>query len=211
MVSCKTNNKSEKQIWRTKQWVVKNRAHNQLTSTEKELGWSLLFDGQTLKGWHLYNKPGSTKFSAWKVHNGVLFCKATDQSKVFGDLITDKVYENYELIFEWKMDMRGNGGVFINVQEKPKYTATYNTGPEYQLLDFNHSDTNTPLKKAGCLWGVSPQINPTKVNTTGRWNTAKIIQQNGNIEFYLNGKLTCLLYTSPSPRDKRQSRMPSSA
>ena len=25
------------------------------------------------------------------------------------------------------------------------------------------------------------------------------------------GLLTCLLYTSPSPRDKRQSRMPSSA
>ena len=40
------------------------------------------------------------------------------------------------------------------------------------------------------------------------------------IERYQNGKeienllyrfLTCLLYTSPSPRDKRQSRMPSSA
>ena len=26
-----------------------------------------------------------------------------------------------------------------------------------------------------------------------------------------SGKMTCLLYTSPSPRDKRQSRMPSSA
>ena len=26
-----------------------------------------------------------------------------------------------------------------------------------------------------------------------------------------SGKSTCLLYTSPSPRDKRQSRMPSSA
>ena len=26
-----------------------------------------------------------------------------------------------------------------------------------------------------------------------------------------NGFATCLLYTSPSPRDKRQSRMPSSA
>ena len=25
------------------------------------------------------------------------------------------------------------------------------------------------------------------------------------------GQVTCLLYTSPSPRDKRQSRMPSSA
>ena len=29
-----------------------------------------------------------------------------------------------------------------------------------------------------------------------------------NLKFILN---TCLLYTSPSPRDKRQSRMPSSA
>ena len=36
-----------------------------------------------------------------------------------------------------------------------------------------------------------------------------------NIEAYLENieadQYTCLLYTSPSPRDKRQSRMPSSA
>ena len=33
-----------------------------------------------------------------------------------------------------------------------------------------------------------------------------------NKDFIFNNKLfTCLLYTSPSPRDKRQSRMPSSA
>ena len=30
-------------------------------------------------------------------------------------------------------------------------------------------------------------------------------------ERHLTGSITCLLYTSPSPRDKRQSRMPSSA
>ena len=35
---------------------------------------------------------------------------------------------------------------------------------------------------------------------------ARISQQYGNEEF-----TSCLLYTSPSPRDKRQSRMPSSA
>ena len=29
--------------------------------------------------------------------------------------------------------------------------------------------------------------------------------------YYMRGVYTCLLYTSPSPRDKRQSRMPSSA
>ena len=32
----------------------------------------------------------------------------------------------------------------------------------------------------------------------------------GLVEFYTKGVI-CLLYTSPSPRDKRQSRMPSSA
>ena len=33
----------------------------------------------------------------------------------------------------------------------------------------------------------------------------------GSVSDYLVGNYPCLLYTSPSPRDKRQSRMPSSA
>ena len=37
------------------------------------------------------------------------------------------------------------------------------------------------------------------------------IDANGNIEFDRKGIWTCLLYTSPSPRDQRGSRMPSSA
>ena len=188
--SCKIDRKSEKQIWRTKKWVMENKVHNQLLDIEKEQGWVLLFDGETLNGWHLYNKPDSTQFSAWEVRDGTLFCNATNETRVFGDLITDKEYENYELVFDWQMAIRGNGGVFINVQESKQYSATYNTGLEYQLLEPTHSDTKTPLKKAGCLWGVSPRLNPVAVTNTGQWNTSKIVQQNGKIEFYLNGKLT---------------------
>ena len=33
----------------------------------------------------------------------------------------------------------------------------------------------------------------------------------GNVTGNITGNLTCLLYTSPSPRDQRGSRMPSSA
>ena len=43
------------------------------------------------------------------------------------------------------------------------------------------------------------------LNDSARYNLA---DNDGRI---LQGELTCLLYTSPSPRDKRQSRMPSSA
>ncbi|MGX1930158.1 3-keto-disaccharide hydrolase [Flagellimonas sp. 2504JD4-2] len=189
-VSCKTDTKKEDQTWHTKKKAIENQVHNQLLDIEKEQGWTLLFDGETLNGWHLYNKPDSTQFSAWEVRDGNLFCNATDESKVFGDLVTDKAYKNYELVFEWQMALRGNGGVFINVQESPEFKATYNTGPEYQLLEPAHSDIKTPLKRPGCLWGLSPQLNKVEAKKVGQWNTAKIIQQNGKIQFYLNGKLT---------------------
>ncbi len=188
--SCKSDEKLEKQVWHTKQWAKEHRVHNQLLDYEKEAGWALLFNGETLDGWHLYNQPDSTQFSAWEVRDGTLFCNAANGNRVFGDLITDRAYENYELVFEWRMGFRGNGGVFINVQETKQYNATFSTGPEYQLLDPGHSDTDTAMKRAGCLWGVSPQRNAVTVKPTNEWNSAKIKQQNGKIEFYLNGKLT---------------------
>ncbi|NKI33024.1 3-keto-disaccharide hydrolase [Croceivirga thetidis] len=188
--SCSQKNKKETQQWNTKKLALENQAHNQLLDIEKEQGWQLLFDGNTLDGWHLYNKPDSTLFSAWEVKDGLLHCDAANENKVFGDLITNTAYENYELVFEWQMALRGNGGVFINVQESPAHAATYRTGPEYQLLEPAHSDTQTPKKKAGSLWGVSEQTNPTVPKPAGQWNLSKIIQKDGKVEFYLNGVLT---------------------
>ena len=125
MASCKTDKKTESPSWRTKKLAKENQVHNQLIDIEKEQGWTLLFDGETLNGWHLYNNPDSTRLSAWEVRDGNLFCNATDETKVFGDLVTDKEYENYELVFDWQMSLRGNGGVFINVQESPEYKVSY--------------------------------------------------------------------------------------
>ncbi|UJH66747.1 DUF1080 domain-containing protein [Allomuricauda sp. SCSIO 65647] len=190
IIGCK--GKTEKDIpnWHTKKKAIENKVHNQLLNVEKEQGWALLFDGKSLNGWHLYNKPDSTAFSAWEVTDGMLYCNATDETKVFGDLVTDKAFENYELVFEWQMALRGNGGVFINVQEAPEFSATYLTGPEYQLLEPAHMDTNNPKKRPGCLWGISVQKNEVEAKPNGQWNTSKIIQKDGRIEFYLNGKLT---------------------
>ena len=42
---------------------------------------------------------------------------------------------------------------------------------------------------------------------TGKVINARVIEVNGR----MNADLTCLLYTSPSPRDRTRSRMPSSA
>ena len=41
--------------------------------------------------------------------------------------------------------------------------------------------------------------------------TGKISQDKNCVDIGKNWKLSCLLYTSPSPRDRQKSRMPSSA
>ena len=201
--SCKNHNQENPQTWHTKQKAIANEVHNQLLGIEKEQGWQLLFDGKTLNGWHLYNKPDSTKFSAWKVQDGMLFCNASDESKIHGDLISDTEFTNYELYFEWRIPDRGNSGVFINVLEKPEIPNTYQTGPEYQLLGAGHMDYGVPTKSPGCLYGFLPLQNVAEVKPLGQWNTSRIVQQDGKVEFYLNGILTAKEnFSSPEWRAK---------
>jgi hypothetical protein len=187
IVACKNEKKSENQS-QTITEVKSSSTPNQLTEDEKEAGWELLFDGKSTEGWHLYNYPDST--SVWQVVDGTLYCDSKNRDYQQGDLITDREFENYELIFDWKLAKESNSGVFINVQESPTYAAAWHTGPEYQLLDPEHRDQVVGNKRSGCLFAFSPQINTTVTKRAGEWNTSRIVQVDGKVEFYLNGNLT---------------------
>ncbi len=165
----------------------KHTPPNQLSRAEADEGWVLLFDGKSDAGWHLYNK-GKTA-SAWKVEDGALVCKP-DTGLQRGDLVTDGIYKNFELLFEWKIAAGGNSGVFINVAEKPENPTTWASGPEYQLLDKAHQDFEVNTKKCGGMFGFPWQDNPLELNPAGEWNQSMIRQLNGKVEFYLNGHLT---------------------
>ena len=78
----------------------------------------------------------------------------------------------------------------------------------------------TALAASGAFASTIPESqDPIKViknDWTGQLFSTEVLgrmlQKMGyNIEYVSAGALPCLLYTSPSPRDKRQSRMPSSA
>ena len=56
-------------------------------------------------------------------------------------------------------------------------------------------------------WGVATEISRGKDTPSGHWELAGLPVP-WDWTYFPD---TCLLYTSPSPRDKRQSRMPSSA
>ena len=164
-------------------------APNQLTSQEKKDGWQLLFDGSTLKGWHLYNRGDAP--SAWIVQNGELYCQPIFDTTEHGDLVSDQEFENYEFAFEWKISEGGNSGVFINVLEREDIPRAWSSGPEYQLLEKSHPDyAISPTKRPGALYGLYPPANPVEGKPAGAWNQSLIKQVDGKIEFHLNGVLT---------------------
>lgn len=164
-------------------------SNNRLTGEEQKEGWELLFDGESLKGWHLYNQ--GSKPSAWKAENGELVYRSDSARVEHEDLVTDKEYENYDFRFEWKISEEGNSGVFINVVERRDIPTAWSSGPEYQLLDSLHPDYAINLKKRpGCLYNFSEQKNPVPARPAGEWNQGRIVQQNGKVQFYLNGILT---------------------
>ncbi|HQS24661.1 MAG: hypothetical protein B7Y11_10720 [Sphingobacteriia bacterium 24-36-13] len=165
---------------------------NTLSAQEKQDGWVLLFDGETTNGWHMFSKPNMKH--AWKAVNGELTTSTNDTSGTHGDIVTDGLYENFELVFDWKIAREGNSGVFINVQDDTSYIATWATGPEYQLLDNPNMQPgylDGGKKGAGALYGLVPLKTRVEPNPAGEWNNSRIMQVNGKINFWLNGVMTC--------------------
>ncbi len=156
---------------------------------QKEKGWTSLFDGKTLKGWHSYGMQ--TASPAWFVEDGVIAYdknKKDNSLKISQDLVTDKEYENFHFKYDWKISPNGNSGLIFWVQEDSvKFKQTYHTGPEMQVLDNDgHPDGKINKHRAGNLYdlvvGKEGAVKPV-----GEWNTAEIIADHGKLEFILNG------------------------
>lgn len=159
---------------------------NTLTRKEKKEGWKLLFDGQTTKGWHTYLRD--TVGSKWQVKDGALVFDPTQPDNGGGDIVTNEVYENYELQLQWKISKGGNSGIIFDVQEDPQFNATYLTGPEMQVLDnIDAEDNKKPNHLAGCLYDMSGDASVSKPNPVGEWNQVRLIQNKGHLTFWLNG------------------------
>jgi translation elongation factor P/translation initiation factor 5A len=151
-----------------------------IKKTKKPGKWVSLIQKNSTAGWHGYL---STKPIGWKVENGILYTPGKQ-----GDIVTDKIYKNFELSMEWKINTKGNSGVFINVLETPKYKRMYETGPEFQIIDNeNYPQELTASQKTGSLSDVIPPSGAV-VKNVGEWNHTRILVNNRHVEHWLNGK-----------------------
>ena len=166
--------------------TVTAQTANTLTRREKREGWKLLFDGVSTQGWHTYLRD--TVGSRWQVRDGALVFDPTHPRDGGGDIVTNGEYENYELTLEWKISKGGNSGIIFDVQEDPRYGATYMTGPEMQVLDNIDADDNKKENHlAGCLYDMAGDAQVSKPKPVGEWNQVRLIQNKGHLTFWLNG------------------------
>ncbi len=158
---------------------------NQLTETEKQQGWKLLFDGTSSTGWHTYNKK--TFGDGWKIQDGAFYRAASILKGESGDICTDAIYENFDLKLQWKISKNGNSGVLFLVQESPEFESPYLTGPEMQVLDNDgHPDGKIHKHRAGDLYDLIASSSEP-VHAVGEWNDAEIRLDHAKLTLFLNG------------------------
>jgi hypothetical protein len=162
-----------------------------LTSAEHSDGWQLLFDGKTTAGWR---GAYQSVFPAhgWVVKDGILKGELTKgaESGVAGDILTEKKYGDFELVFDWKLGKGGNSGVKYFIEERNPEAKGSLIGYEYQLIDdagyiYNGKKLDEDLKTASIYDVLPAQKTDTRM---GIWHTSRIIVKRNHIEHWLDGQ-----------------------
>lgn len=164
---------------------------NKLSDAEIADGWELLFNGENLDGWRDYNGDALTQ--PWHVVDGCIQANG-DGSDLSGYIVTDRVFDNFILDWDWKLGYGGNSGMLYHVVENPYFAVPYVTGPEYQLIDnegWEQENAPTRLEewqKLGVDYAMHlPNPDSLFVNPQGEWNNSRIVFDNGHVEHWLNG------------------------
>ncbi|MBG80427.1 MAG: hypothetical protein CMJ39_06945 [Phycisphaerae bacterium] len=149
-----------------------------------------IFNGINLDGWRGFFRDGSTDLAqAFSVEDGVLVCTG----QPIGYIQTNRLYENFELIIEWRFDPEkgaGNSGVLMRIIGEDK---VWPNCIEAQL----HST------HAGDIWNIGEfpmtpvasrtngrhtrKANPSSENPLGEWNRYRILLDRGHLVLEVNG------------------------
>lgn len=113
-------------------------------TNQSDSDWISLFDGKTLKGWHIVCLPKEKEKakSYWSVDEGAILCDTgNDPNHGYVWLISDAEYDDFELKLKCQAyrDVKGNSGV----QVRSRYDASPNA-PQGGWLDGPQVDIHPP-------------------------------------------------------------------
>lgn len=165
-----------------------------LSELPKDAGFVSMFNGKNLDGWKglVENPIARAKMSSkelaekqakadqemrrdWRVENGVLVF----EGKGYNNLVSEKMYEDFEMYVDWKMEALGDGGVYLR------------GSPQVQTWDTSRTDVGAQVGSGGLYNNQVHRSTPLKVadNPINEWNTFYIKMIGERVTVYLNGEL----------------------
>jgi len=144
---------------------------------QPESGFTSIFNGKDLDGWHVMNK------GLFSVRDGVIFL-----NKGSGWLRSDKQYQDFELRMDFRFLHKGaNSGIFFRAsKEGSNYPAR-----NYQVQTMDHPSIGS-IYSAGRV-APKEKKDPGLVKKTlkkpGEWQSYAITVQGGKVEVRLNDRL----------------------
>ena len=171
---------------------------NKLSTAEAAAGWHLLWDGNTTQGWR---GARSEHFPdhGWFIRDGAFGVEASGgrESTNGGDIVTTRVYRDFELKLEFRIANGANSGIKYFVDPELTRKEGSAIGLEFQLLD----DANNQERvlgvagnhRVGSLYdliaaeNLSSPGSPKPVPTVGQWSRARILSRGSHVEHWLDG------------------------
>ena len=142
-----------------------------------------IFDGKTLKGWTQRNGTAT-----YRVENYAIVGK-TKEGSPNSFLCTDKLYGNFDLKFEVKVDNGLNSGVQIRSQTKDGPKGRVN-GPqvEIEMSGKNGAESGYIYGEAAGGWMTpADKRKPHKHFKDGEWNAYRVVAKDAHIQVWING------------------------
>lgn len=165
-------------------------------------GFTLLFNGKNLDNWQaqiplgqrlklnsearekLQKEGNADVLPHWTVHDGILVLDGK-HGKYTWNLGTIKDYGDFELLVDWKIEKKGDSGIYLRGI------------PQVQIWDSDNLADNLKEdfgKGSGGLWnnpkgakGKQPSKKADK--PVGEWNTFDITMKGDKVSVKLNGEL----------------------
>ncbi len=159
------------------------------TKESQESSWITLFNGETLDAWEMYGDGPITP--QWTINDGAIKCRSNPdiQPEKHRSIMTKEEFGNFELELEFMVTENANSGIMYHVVEAPEYKNDYETGPEYQILDDNENPNRANKNRLAANYDMYPPADDKPFNGVGKWNSVKLIYDNGHVEHWLNGKM----------------------
>jgi len=156
------------------------------SAADQDSNWVDLFDGKSLMGWTQRNGTAT-----YRVEDNAVVGK-TNEGSPNSFLCTDKLYGDFELKFDVKVDPALNSGVQIRSQTAGGDPQGRVNGPQVEIEAIGDQGTLSGYvygEAAGGWMTPEEKLVPHKHFHDGEWNSYRVLAEGPQIKVWINDEL----------------------